>query len=238
MCHLCGHIGPLTFEHIPPRRAFNDKPCVAETLDALARTEGRSGRRRFPRGMGKHSLCSKCNQSTAATYGRAFAEWTFQTLPYARVVGDDIVLRLPFELYPLKVLKQIAIMCLAETDFAPGYHMELRRFAWNPAHRHFPPRYRFYTYFNPTGTPRLNGMGVALNVRTGVRFMVIAEIGFFPMGYCLMGAEAGDEQVARRLQLCDITPFSRYEVDERRHLWLDIPRLDPLGPAPLAFRGK
>ncbi len=238
MCHLCGRIGPLTFEHIPPKRVFNDKPCVAETVEALVRTKGRSGRKRFPRGMGKHSLCSQCNQRTADIYGGAFAEWTSQALQFAGAVGEDAVLHLGFDLYPLKVLKQIAVMCLAETDFAPGYHTELRRFVLSPARRHCPPKYRFYAYFNPIGTPRISGMGVALNVRTGIRFMVLAEIGFPPMGYCLMGTEASDEQVARRLRLCDITPFSRCELDERRHLWLRIPRLDPLGPAPLAFRGK
>lgn len=125
-----------------------------------------------------------------------------------------------------------------QTDFAPGYHTELRRFVLHPQRRDFPPKYRCYTYFNPKGTSRLSGMGVALNVKTGIRFLVVAEISFFPMGYCLMGADSDGEQVAQKLQLCDLTPFSRCELNERRHLWLRIPRLDPVGPAPLAFQGK
>ncbi len=27
-CHICGCYGPLSFEHIPPHAAFNDRPVI------------------------------------------------------------------------------------------------------------------------------------------------------------------------------------------------------------------
>lgn len=29
ICHICGIHGPLSFEHVPPRSAFNDRPVAA-----------------------------------------------------------------------------------------------------------------------------------------------------------------------------------------------------------------
>jgi hypothetical protein len=25
-CHICGNVGELSFEHVPPEKAFNNKP--------------------------------------------------------------------------------------------------------------------------------------------------------------------------------------------------------------------
>src|SRR3954464_9989506 len=33
-CHICGEVGPLTFEHVPPRGAFNRYAVVRSTLMA------------------------------------------------------------------------------------------------------------------------------------------------------------------------------------------------------------
>jgi hypothetical protein len=35
VCHLCGVFGPLTFEHVPPRAAFNDRGVLEADIYKL-----------------------------------------------------------------------------------------------------------------------------------------------------------------------------------------------------------
>ncbi len=33
-CHICGRFGPLSYEHVPPRAAFNEHPVIAMDVHA------------------------------------------------------------------------------------------------------------------------------------------------------------------------------------------------------------
>src|SRR5687768_10929171 len=115
-CQLCEAEGPLTFEHVPPRRVFNDRPAFAHTLEGLMiGTEFKKPPQVLDcrRGVGRHALCARCNGFTAFHYGEPFARWTYQCLDYARRVGDDNACILPFTIRPLEVLKQILTMGFA-----------------------------------------------------------------------------------------------------------------------------
>jgi hypothetical protein len=35
VCHLCGELKALTFEHIPPKAAYNDKPILIQKYEHL-----------------------------------------------------------------------------------------------------------------------------------------------------------------------------------------------------------
>jgi hypothetical protein len=39
ICHLCGKDGPLSFEHVPPESAFNDRPVLLGAIDDVWDTE-------------------------------------------------------------------------------------------------------------------------------------------------------------------------------------------------------
>src|SRR5687767_2842842 len=116
VCSLCLDTGPLSFEHVPPRRVFNSRPAVAHTIYGLhlgSKHDKPPVLLEGPRGLGRHALCQSCNGKTADWYGDAFAEWTMQCLCYAeRLRGTSTVL-LPFTIRPLNVLKQIATMAIA-----------------------------------------------------------------------------------------------------------------------------
>jgi hypothetical protein len=32
-CHICGNTGQLSFEHVPPESAFNDKPIIMKPFE-------------------------------------------------------------------------------------------------------------------------------------------------------------------------------------------------------------
>jgi hypothetical protein len=87
ICHICGEQTDLTFEHVPPECAFNDKPFIYTTLmegmdigpnDPLKGTLQRKG-------MGAYTLCGRCNNQTGKWYGDAFGKWAVQ--------GREILLR-------------------------------------------------------------------------------------------------------------------------------------------------
>ena len=65
-CRICGEIGELTFEHVPPHAAFNNKSVkILEGMDAISKAlvSDKSGRIQ-QKGMGAYTLCGKCNNNT------------------------------------------------------------------------------------------------------------------------------------------------------------------------------
>ena len=81
-CHLCGSHGKLSFEHVPPKAAFNhrrilhtafEKILAAQNLDDVRGTFQQ-------RGAGAYTLCEKCNNDTGSWYSGAYADWAHQAM--------------------------------------------------------------------------------------------------------------------------------------------------------------
>jgi 5-methylcytosine-specific restriction endonuclease McrA len=71
-CHICGNIGPLTFEHLPPESAGNDGPVrVLQGLEIEAAGHDPRLGRKHQKGAGASTLCGSCNNKTGAWYGGA-----------------------------------------------------------------------------------------------------------------------------------------------------------------------
>jgi 5-methylcytosine-specific restriction endonuclease McrA len=78
-CHLCGTFGPLTFEHIPPSSAFNNRRLLEADIHKLMRSDLLEDLRNpkgniSQRGSGKHTLCVRCNNDTGGWYGGAYVD--------------------------------------------------------------------------------------------------------------------------------------------------------------------
>ena len=58
ICHICGKEDELTFEHIPPRKAFNwHRAKIYNGYEALSKSQGEPARYdNSQQGMGKYSL--------------------------------------------------------------------------------------------------------------------------------------------------------------------------------------
>ena len=78
ICALCGKKRKLTFEHIPPRAALNNKPVKVVTGEALINQIGDSNKLPWDmngvqytinqKGSGRYSLCEECNNKTGHWY--------------------------------------------------------------------------------------------------------------------------------------------------------------------------
>lgn len=125
-CHICGNARSLTFEHLPPKKAFNSNPVRKMTIDDWIQrdydvdlVDGALQRR----GAGAKTLCTQCNNDTGSWYVPELIKWcqagmgmlsklssdeTANSDPiprFARVIFKDV--------YPLRFLKQFAAMILS-----------------------------------------------------------------------------------------------------------------------------
>ena len=154
-CHLCGVHTTLTYEHVPPRSAFNDQPVRTRlgrhVVEATSWEEVKNARsKKEPKGAGAYTLCGPCNNNTGDWYSRSYADWAYQALDLAEKAAVAPSLHFTFHIFPLRVIKQIACMFFSANDpeqFQPE-HEDTVRFILNRERRYIDPRFRILAYFN------------------------------------------------------------------------------------------
>src|SRR5262245_38503149 len=107
VCRLCGKDGPLSFEHVPPQKAFNDRPARVLRGDAIFKVDPDDLRGRIEQGgAGEHTLCGPCNHNTGSWYAPAFIDWAYQAMWILRATGGLASLNHVYHIFPLRVLKR------------------------------------------------------------------------------------------------------------------------------------
>ena len=129
-CALCGTYGDLTYEHIPPKAAFNSAPAKMYTGAELLKKE--SGQmpwdvqgltyRSHQKGAGKYSLCKDCNNKTGSWYGPAYQDMARRiavALQHPEITtSQGIGIK---DVYPLRFLKQIISMFCSVNNYKSLY---------------------------------------------------------------------------------------------------------------------
>ena len=243
-CRICGIVKPLTFEHLPPKAAFNRYPVVAAHLHDLINVHPAdyTGKKHphFQSGFGLHVLCGSCNNNTGSWYAGEFASWVDQSLRILRRAGDAVgdVVECHFDIYPLRVIKQICAMFLSLND--PGFqsiHEYLSRFVLNKYKIGLHPRIQVSAYLtpgphlrysaqklpqhmSPDATPdRLESMIDEAGKIMGRREYP-TEISFPPLGYAMtFRPEIGEEGRA------NISHFSLYDYNQKISIPVNLPIL-------------
>src|ERR1700730_1548242 len=115
LCHLCGTFGPLSYEHVPPSAAFNDRRVLecgidkmigGNLIDYLEKPHGRYNQK----GSGRYTLCSYCNNNTGRWYAPAYINFARLLFPLCQSVPATGIVDLRCVIKPLNVLKQIFVM--------------------------------------------------------------------------------------------------------------------------------
>lgn len=231
-CNICGNYRQLTFEHIPPKSAFNNKPVIAgkfETILNLGPDERIKKGKIQQRGMGGYVLCSKCNNDTGAWYGNHFIDFCYQSMEILiKAKGKPTLIYLSY-IFPLDILKQIVVMFLATDHEGFGAnHPELVKFVLNKEKRFLSPKYRFYIYYNIEGNHRFSGTVAKCDASGRRKPIMMSEISFPPFGYVMtIDSESPDER------LVEITHYSRYKYNEFKVMTQSLPVL----PTHLFFPG-
>lgn len=120
VCALCNrYFEDLTFEHIPPRAAFNQRPVKLYSGEKFIGSSNDPWDMKNIRyqnaqlGSGKYTLCKDCNNLTGAWYGKSYQEVSYQ---FAQALlcykANPSITEIEFEVYPLRFIKQIiSIIC-------------------------------------------------------------------------------------------------------------------------------
>jgi hypothetical protein len=236
VCHICGVNAKLSFEHVPPERAFNSHPIVRRPfLEMLNREPGDP----LPkgqieqRGLGGYTLCERCNNLTGHWYGPAFVDWCHQGMQIIlRAEGKPSLVYL-HHVFPLRIIKQIVTMFFSACrgglrETAP----ELEAFVLNPERRYLPPQFDIFTYYNLEGTFRYWGVTSVLRLNTGL-ISAFAEITFPPFGYVMTFDSAPPDD-----RLFSLSHFARYDYDEFRTFEMKLPVLPTILSIPGDYRTR
>ena len=117
-CHLCGKQCELTFEHVPPKKAYNNKKVHLINRDIFInhiisgnKPWDLSGLRYkvSQRGLGGYTLCSQCNNNTGDWYANDYVNFVnaiWDVLAKSNDIEKVKEVKLKV-MYPLRIIKQI-----------------------------------------------------------------------------------------------------------------------------------
>lgn len=221
-CHLCGSEAKLSFEHVPPEKAFNDRALTnidvqkllhSEDIKKLDDTSGIISQR----GAGGYTLCIPCNTKTGGWYGGAYVDWVYQGMEIITAINDRPKLTYPFQIYPLRVIKQI--ICMFFSANPPEFqskNVSLSRFVLNKEMRVLDPKYKVYAFYALSNRSRQSAISGLFSLdHLGAN--IFSEIAFPPFGYVLSIDSPPPDK-----RLVDITHFSEFEYDEKREIFMKL----------------
>ena len=212
ICKICGEKKKLTFEHIPPKVAFNKTTkYYSFTQDEYYKNKNllkfKPKGKVLQGGLGFYCLCKDCNSFLGKNYVRPFSDFVNIGMHLNRSYDFDVIHFKALNQNPLRILKQITSMfiCISDTIFTQQCP-ELLDFVRNPNKTDLPEKYRFYLYLNDTGQFRKFSYPTITNIHG-----ILCELTYPPFGYVLnIDNKNGIEH------LTDITNFKKFS-DERTH---------------------
>jgi hypothetical protein len=212
ICHLCGEFKELTFEHIPPKAAFNDKPIFIQKhehlFDQKSYVYGKSIRSN--NGAGSHCFCASCNNKTGTWYARDFSNFVIQARDhFAKMDSISRLNLIEFDFNPLNVLKQILTMFIGiDHSKLLMNDQSLTSFILEKENKDLPEKYQIYIYNTISDKKRM--YGIQWNNRNG-RMNTHSEITFSPFGYFL--AIDSSPPISN---MTNITNFKKYNFNESK----------------------
>jgi len=223
ICKVCGRFSELSYEHVPPKSAFNNNknyyishinPLIknrnAETFDELRKIDSKNITKKQG-GIGFYSLCRNCNTNFGTWYVRAYSEWVKQSINYIEFIIKNPLDNFVVKIYPLRVLKQIVSMffTLNYKEFSKEYPI-LKRFILSKESTEFDSRIRIFIYYNAIGgVLRYLPHNTILDLNLGEKPVNLSEIAFPPLGL-VMTMNDGDVDP----RLSEITFFSNFNYNQ------------------------
>jgi hypothetical protein len=246
-CHICGKVGKLSYEHVPPAKAFNSYPGFMHFGDELLRRgeafpwEFTTKGKQMQRGVGFYTLCEKCNPDTGGWYGGSFVDFIYKGYKFIMGMGGTNSL-LPQtkriinleDIYPLRIIKQIITMFFSVNSpvFAKA-KPELVKFVKNKTTKGLSrEKYGIYIYILRGSLARYAG---SVGILAFNQSRIVSEISCPPFGYVF---EMNPKEEFRSRE-CEITDFGNlYDFNEKANISLTIPVYESNTPFPLDYRNK
>lgn len=247
-CHICGKIVPLTYEHVPPRKAFNSNKALVYYGRKILEQDNKgfpweiSSRlkgKQLQRGIGAYTLCERCNNNTGAYYGDAFVDFInkgYRETHNKKYINNSWVTITLDEIFPLRIIKQIMSMFFSinNPDLSDA-HKELREFVLSKEKRGISEKeFGFYLYILRGKILKRLGIIVIGNVYSDpFESRVVSELSTPPFGLVL------EFQPKDKKGFCDITFFANeFDYDQEAKIKLTIPVYGSNSWFPLDYRTR
>ena len=240
-CALCGKECELSFEHIPPRSAFNDTPAKPVSVWSAIADEDRYPweidglpYENMQQGMGLYSLCRECNSYTGKYYGKEYKEFAMRSYKVVTSNVDPAETCVEYKkIHPLRFIKQVFSM-FCSTDPNNKHCDDLRKFVIDKDATGIDTnKYRLTMYFTRRKIVKYTGMNILMNIQAHTN-TCLSEITAFPMGFLLYFHP--DEKT--QIEGIDITAFANYSYDYEGSVLLPIDIREVNNFFPSDFRTK
>lgn len=234
-CRICRrNTAALTFEHVPPRSAFNNEETRVYGLDDWLRRADDSemtGGRLERRGAGGYTLCAECNNNTGAWYGTELRRAAKSAVRILRQLPlDEVDAKLEptwasvafrqgaTRPHPLRLIKQILAMLLATSPpELSAAHPELAAFVLDREARGLSERFQFYLALYAGPLARSTGVARRLDIASG-RTDTLVEVAFPPYAY-VMTIDSPDHEA---IETANITSTVGVGYDQTADLEMDL----------------
>lgn len=240
-CRICGKEDELSFEHVPPKSAFNKATLVEYTLESWTTKRKVKGRQRQG-GTGEYTLCKQCNNDTGSWYADEYVKWAkiaFDVLSLIERCPDhfsgktEIAVMLK-NVYPLRFLKQVVTCLFSVVGIDPSAafarnNPELVTFVLGRYEAHLPQDYQLYLRLYQSSILRRHPIAGKLTVtykkNDGGRILpdtirarepsILSEVAHPPFALVMTHGTSFPDAT-------NITHFKEYKYDERVDLVLPL----------------
>jgi hypothetical protein len=238
ICHLCGQDTNLSYEHVPPKVAFN-KNTKYVSIKFEDYIKSRNLLKDIPKGktkqggIGYNSFCEKCNNFLGTNYVNPYMRWVNAGV---KLLADTEFAACYFEIFeiqPLPILKQIVSMFLAINDkhFLESFP-ELSQFVLDKEQNKLPEKFKIYTYLTRAERIRYMHYSAQGDLRTG-GVIQCSELAYPPFGYVLTFNSS-----IPHTYLNNITSFKEYSFNSTESFKMTLVQLPTYTIFPLDYRGK
>ena len=244
ICRICGQEKELTFEHVPPKSAFNNVPRALYSGEIVIKQIADPNRKPWEydgikyeqqqQGAGYYSLCAECNSKTGAWYVPEYENWAVTCHKIMKELNpqtNDIVEFKCRGVKPLPILKQVMAMFCSVSDELHN-DKQLTDFILNKDSTNFnKEKYKVYMYLFKMGMERRNGLTTWLDLYNN-EITTASEIAAYPLGFVL--CTQGDCSASGS----DISHFGDYEYYKECNLKVSMHVHECNSIYPLDYRTK
>jgi len=236
ICKLCLKEKELTYEHFPPRSAFNKNTRFYKIKNSdyyenfQEYNKSKKVKSKINQGgLGDYCLCEECNNYLGVNYVNHYVNFAKICFSIINHSGEFKSISFNFKKEEINLkyfLKQaIAIfICNNDTWFTKSYP-ELLNFVKDKGLSFLPEMYRFYLYLNDEGQIK-NGNWTMTNV-----YGEICEFTFPPFGIIL-----SINNPERIFEVSEITAFKNYDNIVLDEFTITLNKYPTYSSLPLDFR--
>jgi len=244
-CHICGKHGKLTFEHIPPNKAFNNKNTKIITGNELTKLISDPNRlpwetkglkyKPMQKGVGLYSLCEKCNNLMGTYYGDAYVYLAniFHYIIHTHEIKTPEIVKVEIlNVYPQRFLKQvISMFCSTYAGFTITYPEIIKLLLNKKENKLDTRKIKITMFLLKNFTIQYSGLNAV--VYTNGKSRMLANLDTYPFGFTL----ELDPKETSNGEL-DITNFINYDYDECINMKFSIPIYEKNSIFPEDHRNK